>query len=92
MSLQIPVEREKGKFSQSLLSAELIATKNMSKHKSYGRDLSTKITQLQGKITTHFDIYHIPLFNCKPVLMRRQNAQIWAYLQDFKDGKIIGYL
>ena len=46
-----PWEREKCKFSQSHLSLGSIATKNMSKHKSYGRDSSSKIKQSQGEIT-----------------------------------------
>ena len=43
------LEKEKGKFSQSQLCPGLIATKNMSEHKSYDRDSSTKITQPHGE-------------------------------------------
>ena len=70
-----PWEREKCKFSQSHLSLGSIATKNMSKHKAYmTENPSTKITKhrcreakLPAKFLTHFEIYHIPLLNCKPV-------------------------
>lgn len=59
-------------------------------HKPYGRDSSTKITLSQATFT-HFEIYHIPLFSCKPVRMSRLNAPnlgLFATLQEKVDCRL----